>query len=148
KAREALWQAGLDYDHGTGHGVGCYLSVHEAAASMAKGARGNVAFEPGMLLSNEPGFYKPDRKDAAGAVIEQGYGIRIENLVFVREDGKRRETDKDVAMLSFETITLAPIDKRLIKPEMLSDAELQWFNDYHEKVYQTLSPRMDADTAA
>ena len=115
-ARRALWQAGLDFDHGTGHGVGSYLSVHEGPQGIGKQAM--VPLEPGMILSNEPGYYK------AGA-----YGIRIENLVLVREPetvpGGERE------MMSFETLTLVPIDRRLILPEMLSPRELSWLNPYH-----------------
>ena len=98
-ARHALWSMGLDYDHGTGHGVGSYLSVHEGPASISK--RGMVALEPGMILSNEPGYYK------TGA-----YGIRIENLVLV-EAGKV-PAGGERSMLSFETLTLAPYDRRLI----------------------------------
>lgn len=129
-ARRALWAEGLDYDHGTGHGVGCYLSVHEEAASISK--RGNVPFQAGMLISNEPGYY-----------CEGQYGIRIESLVFVRESGKRVGTDK--SMFAFETITLAPIDRRLIATDMLEKSEKEWLNAYHARVYDTLSPRLEPD---
>lgn len=121
-ARAPLQSKGLDYSHGTGHGVGCYLSVHEEAASISP--RGERALEAGMIISNEPGYYK------------QGtYGIRIENLVLV--------TEHDAENLCFETITLAPIDKSLIVKEMMSEDELEWFNDYHARVYKTLSPLLD-----
>jgi Xaa-Pro aminopeptidase len=129
-ARNALWKEGLDYDHGTGHGVGCYLSVHEEAAGIHK--RGNVLFQAGMLISNEPGYYR-----------EGQYGIRIESLVFVREGGKRVGTDK--LMLAFETVTLAPIDRRLIAADMLEKSEKDWLNAYHARVYDTLSPRLEPD---
>ncbi len=128
-ARQPLWNAGLDYDHGTGHGVGCYLAVHEEAAGISK--VGQTPFAPGMLISNEPGYY--DKEDE--------YGIRIESLVLVREDGLRHGTNK--IMMTFETVTMAPIDTRLIKPDMMKDEELAWLNDYHERVYKTLSPRLE-----
>lgn len=120
-ARASLKETGVDYAHGTGHGVGCYLSVHEEAASISW--RGETPLEVGMLLSNEPGYYK-----------EGAYGIRIENLVLVvrRDDG----------MLGFETVTLAPIDERLIKQGMLSIDEKAWLDDYHARVNQAVS---DAD---
>ena len=121
-ARKPLWDAGLDYAHGTGHGVGCYLAVHEEAANIS--SRGQTPFEPGMLISNEPGYY------------EQGaYGIRIENLVLVieAEDG----------MLKFETVSLAPIDHTLIVLDMLDDKEKAWLNAYHEMVLKTLSPHLE-----
>ncbi len=129
-ARAALWQNGLDYDHGTGHGVGAYLSVHEGPQRISKAGSGAV-LEPGMILSNEPGYYK------AGA-----YGIRIENLVLVTdpEAGETRD------FLGFETLTLAPIDRRLIVADMLSPAQIGWLNRYHRRVYETLSPDLDEET--
>jgi Xaa-Pro aminopeptidase len=130
-ARYALWQAGLDYDHGTGHGVGAYLSVHEGPQRISKMANA-VALQPGMIVSNEPGYYK------AG-----GYGIRIENLVAVREakiDGADRR------YLEFETLTLAPIDLACIEPSLLTDAERRWLNDYHRRVRETVGPRVDEAT--
>ena len=119
-ARTPLWQAGIDYDHGTGHGVGSYLGVHEGPQRIAtRGAA--VALEPGMILSNEPGYYKPD-----------AYGIRIENLVVVcRSDG---------GMLCFETITLAPVDLALVDPSLLAPDERRWLNAYHARVRETLAP--------
>lgn len=123
-ARHALWQAGLDFDHGTGHGVGSYLSVHEGPQRIAK--TGNVALEPGMIISNEPGFY-----------VEGEFGIRIENLIVVREAAPVPGGDRN--MLSFETITLAPIDRRLVAPRLLSPAESAWLNAYHARVYASVS---------
>ncbi|MDE2578400.1 MAG: aminopeptidase P family protein [Hyphomicrobiales bacterium] len=122
-ARRFLWDAGLDFDHGVGHGVGAYLSVHEGPQRISK--LGVVALEEGMILSNEPGYYK------AGA-----YGIRIENLIVV----ERRAVDRaERAMLGFETITLAPIDVRLIERKLLTTAEIAWLNAYHARVRKTLS---------
>lgn len=127
-ARMALWQAGLDYDHGTGHGVGSYLSVHEGPQSISR--LGQVPLEPGMIISNEPGYYK-----------EGAYGIRIENLVLVKSpeipEGGERE------MLSFETLTLAPIDRRLIAKNLLAPAERQWLDAYHATVAEKLAPDLD-----
>ena len=123
-ARQALWLAGLDFDHGTGHGVGSYLSVHEGPQRIAK--TGTVALEPGMILSNEPGYYQ-----------EGDFGIRIENLIVVREAGPVPGGDRN--MLSFETITLAPIDRRLISPQLMTPVECAWLNTYHNRVYGTVS---------
>lgn len=128
-ARLPLWQAGLDYDHGTGHGVGSYLSVHEGPQRISK-MGGGAALRPGMVLSNEPGYYKP------GA-----FGIRIENLVAVvslaRITGGERE------MLGFETLTLAPIDRSLIIPELLTKEERHWLDQYHMRVQDELLPALD-----
>jgi Xaa-Pro aminopeptidase len=127
-ARHALWQHGLDFDHGTGHGVGSYLSVHEGPQSISR--RGGVVLEPGMIISNEPGFYK-----------EGAYGIRIENLVLVepavRPSGGARE------MMSFETLTFAPYDRRLIDVGLLSGDELDWVNTYHARVYDMVAGKLD-----
>jgi Xaa-Pro aminopeptidase len=127
-ARRALWQRGLEFDHGTGHGVGSYLSVHEGPQSISK--RGMTVLEPGMILSNEPGYYK------AGA-----YGIRIENLVLVTPpemiDGADRET------MTFETLTLCPIDRRLIAPDLLRADERHWLDAYHARVRNELSADLD-----
>jgi Xaa-Pro aminopeptidase len=131
-ARQFLWQAGLDFDHGTGHGVGSYLSVHEGPARISK--LGTTPLKRGMILSNEPGYYK------AGA-----YGIRIENLVLVVEAGGElagKEKDLD----GFETVTLAPIDLRLVVPDLLSAEETSWLDGYHAQVRDTLSPLVDAGT--
>ena len=133
-ARAPLWMAGLDYDHGTGHGVGSFLGVHEGPQRIAKAAN-SQALHPGMILSNEPGYYKAET-----------FGIRIENLIVVTkpepiEGGERH-------MMGFETITLAPISLDLVVPAMLSEAERHWLNKYHARVRQTLSPRLPDDVAA
>jgi Xaa-Pro aminopeptidase len=127
-ARQPLWNAGLDYAHGTGHGVGTYLGVHEGPQSVAKKAPW-VPLQAGMILSNEPGYY-----------VEGEYGIRIENLVVVRESAT-------AGMLEFETLTLAPIDRSLIDPALMTATELDWLNDYHETVWQTLSPLLSESDA-
>jgi Xaa-Pro aminopeptidase len=132
-ARQYLWSEGLDFDHGTGHGVGSYLSVHEGPARISK--LGAAALKRGMILSNEPGYYK------TGA-----YGIRIENLVLVIEAAAVPNAEKPLN--AFETLTLAPIDRRLIIPEMLSLEEAVWLDRYHARVAQTLSPLLDAETRA
>ena len=130
-ARYALWQAGLDYDHGTGHGVGAYLSVHEGPHRISKMAN-NVALQPGMIVSNEPGYYKTD-----------AYGIRIENLVAVRE---AEIEGADRRYLEFETLTMAPIDLVCIEPSLLTEAERQWLNDYHRRVREMVGPDVDDAT--
>ncbi len=132
-ARAALWQVGLDFDHGTGHGVGSYLGVHEGPQRISK-IGNTVALAPGMIVSNEPGYYK------TGA-----YGIRIENLVVV-EDVEIAGAERP--MRGFETITKAPIDRRLVDVSLLSTAELGWLNAYHAEVRDVLTPLLDADTAA
>jgi Xaa-Pro aminopeptidase len=129
-ARAALWKAGLDFDHGTGHGVGSYLSVHEGPQSISK--RGHAALEPGMIVSNEPGYYK------AGA-----YGIRIENLEVVTEAEAIPGGERP--MLGFETLTLVPIDRRLVNPGLLSADELRWLNDYHARVRRTIGRHLVGD---
>ena len=130
-ARRALWQKGLDYDHGTGHGVGSYLGVHEGPQRISKAPNGQ-ALLPGMIVSNEPGYYK------TGA-----YGIRIENLVLVQPTEGMGERE----MLGFETLTLAPIDRNLIEPSLLDDDEIAWLDAYHAHVRETLTPRVDPETA-
>ncbi len=132
-AREALWRRGRDYAHGTGHGIGSYLSVHEGPQSISR--RGMVKLEPGMIISNEPGCYR-----------EGAYGIRIENLVLVREP--KEIEGGTIPVLSFETLSLAPIDNRLIDPLLLTDTELAWLNAYHGWVRRQLSPHLDADENA
>jgi Xaa-Pro aminopeptidase len=132
-ARRALWQAGLDYDHGTGHGVGSYLSVHEGPQSISRA--GMVPLEPGMICSNEPGYYK-----------EGAYGIRIENLVLVKKLAKVAGGDRE--MMAFETLTLVPIDRRLVVPALLTADELAWLNAYHQAVRQVIGPEVDPDTRA
>jgi Xaa-Pro aminopeptidase len=130
-ARQFLWQAGLDFDHGTGHGVGSYLSVHEGPARIAK--FGGAALARGMILSNEPGYYR------AGA-----YGIRIENLVLVTEAAPVAGAEKPLN--AFATLTLAPIDARLIEPAMLGAQERAWLDAYHARVREALAPLVDAPT--
>ena len=125
--RAPLWNSGHDYDHGTGHGVGSFLSVHEGPARISK--TGHVALETGMILSNEPGYYKP------GA-----YGIRIENLVLVIEPKPIGGGDRQ--MHSFETLTLCPIDRRLIDESLLTEGERDWLDAYHASVREALSPRL------
>ncbi len=132
-ARRALWDAGLDYDHGTGHGVGSYLSVHEGPQSISR--RGQVALQPGMIISNEPGYYK-----------ERAFGIRIENLVLVQ--AAKKPAGGDRAMLSFETLTWAPIDRRLIEPALLSGEERAWIDDYHATVVQKVGSGLDRQDRA
>ena len=133
-ARRALWEEGLDYDHGTGHGVGSYLGVHEGPQRISK-AVNTQALLPGMIVSNEPGYYKTG-----------GYGIRIENLVVVQPwDGNDGARERD--MLCFETLTLAPIDRTLISRDLLDDAEIAWLDAYHARVRDTLTPVLDRDTA-
>ena len=131
-ARRALWQVGLDYDHGTGHGVGSYLGVHEGPQRIAK-APNATSLMPGMIVSNEPGYYK------TGA-----YGIRIENLVAVRE---MPADNAERPLLEFETLTLAPIDRALIERELLSGEELAWIDAYHARVREAIIPLVDPPTA-
>ncbi len=130
-ARAALWQHGYDFDHGTGHGVGSFLSVHEGPARISKA--GNVALEPGMILSNEPGYY-----------LKGKYGIRIENLLLVKPPRKPKRGDR--AMLSFETLSFAPIDKNLIDTNLLTRSELQWLDAYHADVLRKLGKRVTPQT--
>ena len=130
--RMPLWQAGLDYDHGTGHGVGSYLGVHEGPHRISK-LPNRVALQPGMIVSNEPGYYK------TGA-----YGIRIENLVTVVPVDPPSSAERD--LLGFETLTLAPIDLAVVEPSMLDAGERAWLDDYHAKVRETLTPLVDEGT--
>ncbi|MCX7328945.1 MAG: M24B family metallopeptidase, partial [Hyphomicrobiales bacterium] len=127
-ARVPLWQAGLDFDHGTGHGVGAYLSVHEGPQRISK--LGHTALEAGMILSNEPGYYR-----------EGQYGIRIENLMIVEP---RTIPGGDREMLGFETVTLAPYDRALIDPAMLDTSERGWIDAYHARVLAEIGPLLPA----
>jgi Xaa-Pro aminopeptidase len=129
-ARQYLWQAGLDFEHGTGHGVGSYLSVHEGPARISK--LGATPLRRGMILSNEPGYYKTD-----------AFGIRIENLELVVGADV---TGSEKPVNAFETLTLAPIDRRLVDLNMLSGDELAWLNDYHERVRHAVRPHVDEAT--
>ncbi|HVZ06838.1 aminopeptidase P family protein [Rhodopila sp.] len=126
-ARRALWACGLDYDHGTGHGVGSYLSVHEGPVSISRLAR-PVPIATGMILSNEPGYYRPHH-----------YGIRLENLLLTRP---MEFKDANKPFLCFETLTLAPFDTRLLMPSLMTAAELRWLNDYHSRVLETVGPHL------
>jgi len=128
-ARRALWAVGLDYDHGTGHGVGSYLSVHEGPASLSRAGR-MTSLAPGMILSNEPGYYLPGQ-----------YGIRLENLMMVRTAD--RPTAKK-PFLEFETLTLAPFDRRLIDRTLLEPAERTWIDAYHSRVLAEVGPGLDS----
>jgi Xaa-Pro aminopeptidase len=132
-ARRALWEVGLEYDHGTGHGVGHFLNVHEGPQRISQ-IPNSVALEPGMVLSDEPGFYKP------GA-----FGIRTETLLAVKAD---KPGAGGRAMRAFETLTLAPVDRRLIQPKMLMDRERRWLNAYHDRVRKALAPMLDRREAA
>jgi Xaa-Pro aminopeptidase len=131
-ARQYLWAAGVDFEHGTGHGVGSYLSVHEGPARISK--LGTTPLKRGMILSNEPGYYKTD-----------GFGIRIENLELVVEASIE---GAEKPMNAFETLTLAPIDRRLIDAAMLSKDELDWLNAYHARVRSEVGPALDEATRA
>lgn len=121
-ARAPLWSEGMDYDHGTGHGVGAGLSVHEGPVRISRVS--DIALQPGMILSNEPGYYR-----------EGGFGIRIENLIVVEE----QHSPDGRAMLGFETLTFAPIDRRLIDATLLSHDEVAWLDAYHAEVWQRIS---------
>ncbi len=135
-ARYALWQGGVDYAHGTGHGVGSFLSVHEGPQRIAKAQGGQAGtgqeLLPGMILSNEPGYYK------AG-----DFGIRTENLILVEP---RQIEGMEGEYLGFETLTFAPIDAALVDPEMLTRAEVQWWNTYHAQVWTIISPQLQGAT--
>lgn len=131
-ARAALWRAGMDYDHGTGHGIGAYLGVHEGPQSLSR--RSVEPLRPGMILSVEPGYYR-----------EGAFGIRIENLAVVRPAETPEGGDRP--MLGFETLTLAPIDRRLIDPGLLDAEERAWLDAYHARVLATLAPLVEPETA-
>lgn len=137
-ARQYLWEAGVDYAHGTGHGVGSVLAVHEGPQRIAKPSGGQAGtgqeLFAGMILSNEPGYYK------AGA-----YGIRIENLVLVEE---RAIDGMEGRWLGFETLTFAPLDRRLIDKALLTAEEVAWVDAYHAKVREVLSPRLEGEDLA
>ena len=132
-ARRALWAAGLDFDHGTGHGIGSYLSVHEGPQGISRSAMAEL--EAGMIVSDEPGYYKP------GA-----YGIRIENLLVVTEADEVPGGERP--MHGFETLTLAPIDRNMIVHELLSATERAWLDAYHARVLTEVGPLLDAPDRA
>ena len=124
-ARHFLWEYSLDYDHGTGHGVGVFSNVHQGPQGITK--LNNVTLKPGMILSIEPGVY-----------LEGKFGIRLENLVFIKKDKKRGPQNRE--FLKFETLTLVPFEKKLIEKKLLSTDELKWINSYHLNIYKKLSP--------
>jgi Xaa-Pro aminopeptidase len=125
-ARFELWKRGFDYNHGTGHGVGSFLGVHEGPQSISKSPI-NVALKPGMIISNEPGFYENKR-----------YGIRIENLVLVKKSSLKNFYD-------FETLSLFPYEKHLINKNLLSVDQINWINNYHQLVFKKLSPYLEKE---
>ena len=129
-ARQFLWRHGLDFDHGTGHGIGSYLSVHEGPQRIAK--IGHIPLETGMIISNEPGYYK-----------EGAYGIRIENLLLVE---KREIPGAEQEFYGFETLTFTPIDTRLVEPRFMTQEELHWLNNYHKKVFSFYGNDVDQET--
>lgn len=131
-ARKPLWDVGLDYDHGTGHGVGSYLGVHEGPQRISKHPS-TSSLRPGMIISNEPGYYKT-----------RGYGIRIENLVMVSTVKAAKGAERK--LLGFETLTCTPYDLRLIEPKLLTKTQIAWINDYHAWVRKALSGDLDAAT--
>ena len=130
-ARAALWQVGLDYDHGTGHGVGSFLSVHEGPISLSPYLR-PATLASGMILSNEPGFYLPNH-----------YGIRLENLLLVQP----ADLESTKPFLQFETLTLAPFDRRLIEPGLLTTGERAWVDAYHARVLEEIGPKLETEAA-
>jgi Xaa-Pro aminopeptidase len=133
-ARAPLWAAGRDYDHGTGHGVGVYLGVHEGPQRLSRAS--GTPLQPGMIVSNEPGYYR------AGA-----FGIRIENLVYVTKAANLPGGD-DRDMFEFQTLTYAPIDRRLIMVDLLSAPERDWINTYHGDVLAKIKPLVPGDVRA
>jgi Xaa-Pro aminopeptidase len=137
-ARLALWEAGVDYAHGTGHGVGAFLSVHEGPQRIAKGTGGQAGTEEplaaGMFLSNEPGYYKVGH-----------FGIRTENLVLVEE---REIAGAEGRYLGFETLTFAPIDRTLVDTDLMTRDELRWWDDYHAQVLEIVGPQLEGDVKA
>ena len=132
-ARTSLWKAGLDFDHGTGHGIGSYLSVHEGPASISRPLRA-AALEAGMVMSDEPGYYLPER-----------YGIRLENILLVTPAPELPGAGEK-PFLAFETLTLAPFESRLLEYALLDDAELAWIDAYHARVLAELAPLLDPQT--
>ncbi len=134
-ARKALWEKGLNYGHGTGHGIGAYLNVHEGPQSIAPARGIGIGLEPGMIVSLEPGFYKNGE-----------YGIRVENLVLVVGDEIRSKPGS--VFYAFETLTLCPIDLKLIKKELLTNDEVRWLNVYHQRVRRALTPLLGKAEAA
>jgi Xaa-Pro aminopeptidase len=137
-ARQYLWRAGVDYAHGTGHGVGSFLAVHEGPQRISPVGSaqpgGDEPLKAGMIISNEPGYYKTGE-----------YGIRIENLVLVVPAGAEGGFEPEKKLLGFETLTFAPIDRNLIETDLLSAAERKWVDDYHEGVLRIVGPQLDGE---
>ena len=137
-ARQYLWEAGVDYAHGTGHGVGSFLGVHEGPQRIAKPAGGQAGtgqeLHAGMICSNEPGYYKPGE-----------YGIRIENLVLTVE---RAIEGAEGRYLGFDTLTFVPLDRRLIERELLTEAEIAWVDGYHSQVREIVAPQLEGEDRA
>lgn len=133
-ARLPLWEKGLNYGHGTGHGIGSYLNVHEGPHAISYYRCIGIGLEPGMITTIEPGYYK-----------ENDYGIRIENVALVKNDDEK--SCEEFTFYKFENLTLCPIDTRLVKKELLSEDEINWLNNYHKKVYKTLAPLLDKPEA-
>ncbi|MDB5699764.1 MAG: X-Pro aminopeptidase, partial [Alphaproteobacteria bacterium] len=129
-----LWRAGVDYAHGTGHGVGSYLAVHEGPQRIATFGGGDEALRAGMIISNEPGYYKTGE-----------FGIRIENLVLVIA---LDIPGAEKSMLGFETLTHAPIDRKLIDAALLTDEERGWIDDYHARVKTLIGAQLDGEAKA
>jgi Xaa-Pro aminopeptidase len=134
-ARMPLWEKGLNYGHGTGHGIGTFLNVHEGPQAISYYRCIGIALEPGMITTIEPGFYK-----------ENEYGLRVENVALVVKD--ENKSSEGAAFFTFENLTLCPIDLRLVNKELMTEKEIGWLNDYHEKVYKTLAPFLDESEAA
>jgi Xaa-Pro aminopeptidase len=137
-ARQFLWRAGVDYAHGTGHGVGSFLAVHEGPQRISPVGSpqpgGDEPLRAGMILSNEPGYYKTGE-----------YGMRIENLVLVVEAEAESGFPPEKRLLGFETLTFAPIDRNLIETKLLSDDERRWVDDYHAEVRRIVGPQLDGE---
>jgi len=134
-ARMPLWEKGLNYGHGTGHGIGTFLNVHEGPQAISYYRCIGVALEPGMITTIEPGYYK-----------EKEYGLRVENVALVVKDEKR--SSHEMPFFTFENLTLCPIDTRLVKKEILTQKEIDWLNDYHQNAYKTLAPLLDRTETA
>ncbi len=132
-ARAPLWEAGLDYDHGTGHGVGAALCVHEGPARISRVSE--IALEPGMILSDEPGYYR-----------EGAFGIRLENLLLVEQPPALPGADTQRDMLAFQNLTWVPFDTRLVQVDLLSQAERSWLNGYHAQVLALIGPHVGPAT--
>ena len=135
-ARSHLWASGLDYRHGTGHGVGAALNVHEGPQGISPRFGNMTALLPGMILSNEPGYYE-----------DGAFGIRIENLLHV-VDADTKHNFGDTGFMKFESLTLIPIQAKLMDLSIMSDKEIEWVNEYHAKVWEKISPRVEGDTKA